>query len=159
RATDVADLAGAHKVVEGAKRLLDRREGIEAMQLVEIEVVGAEAPQAGMDCLGEVMARRAKVVGAGTATEAALRRDENRLAPALDGLAEDFLRQAARIAIRGIEHVDAGLEADVDQALRFGDIACAPGLEEFVAAAECAGAEREGWDHASGGANVAVVQL
>src|SRR5204862_6768302 len=43
RATDVADLAGAHAIVERAQRFLDGRERVEAVQLVEIDVVGAEA--------------------------------------------------------------------------------------------------------------------
>ena len=46
RAADVADLAGAHQVVERAQRLLDRRQGVEAVQLKEVDVIGAE-PLAG----------------------------------------------------------------------------------------------------------------
>ena len=45
RAADVADLARAHQLVERGQRLLDRRVGVEAVQLEEVDVVGAEAPQ------------------------------------------------------------------------------------------------------------------
>ena len=46
RAADVANFAGTHEVVEGAEDFLDGRHCIEAVQLEEVEIVGAEAPQA-----------------------------------------------------------------------------------------------------------------
>ena len=49
RAADVADLAGAHEIVERAQRVLDVRQRIEAMDLIEVDVVGAEPPQARFD--------------------------------------------------------------------------------------------------------------
>ena len=65
RAADVADLAGAHQVVERAQHLLDRRQGVEAVQLIEVDVVGAQPPQARLDRPDQVIARRADVVGPG----------------------------------------------------------------------------------------------
>ena len=50
------------------------------------------------------------------------------------------------IDVGGVEDIDAGVEADVDEARGFGDVGVAPGLEEFVAAAERAGAEAENGD-------------
>ena len=41
RAADVADLALADEVVEGAQRLLDRRQRVGAVELVEVDPVGA----------------------------------------------------------------------------------------------------------------------
>ena len=42
RAADVADLAGPDQVVKRAKRLLDRRRPVEGVELVEVDVVGAQ---------------------------------------------------------------------------------------------------------------------
>ena len=46
---DIAQLAGAHEVVERRQHLLDRRAGVEGMQLQQVDVVGAEAAQRGLD--------------------------------------------------------------------------------------------------------------
>src|SRR5215207_3763962 len=69
--------------------------------------------------------------------------DEQMVAPALDRLAEDFLRQAGRIAVGGVEHVAAGLEREVDELRRFLDVGCAPLPQEVTAAAEGGRAEDE----------------
>ena len=51
-----------------------------------------------------------------------------------------------RVDVGRVEHVQAGVEADVDQPRGLGDVACAPGLEELAAAAERAGAEAQDGD-------------
>jgi hypothetical protein len=48
---DVAQLAGAHQVVERRQRFLDRRAGVEAVQLEQVDVVGAQALQRLVDAL------------------------------------------------------------------------------------------------------------
>ncbi len=59
-------------------------------------------------------------------------------------LAEDDFALAVRVDVRGIEHVHAGVHADVDDFFRFVDVVgCAPRIEELAAAAECACAEAE----------------
>ena len=69
--------------------------------------------------------------------------DEHLVAAALDRLAEDLLGQAGGIDVGRVEHGDAGFEADVDQPRGLGHVGRAPGLEEFAAAAEGAGAEAQ----------------
>ena len=54
RAADVADLALAHEIVERAQRLLDRRQRVGAVELVEVDPVGLEPPQAVLDRLHDV---------------------------------------------------------------------------------------------------------
>ena len=49
RRADVANLAGAHEVIERAEHFLDRGQGVEPVQLEEIDVIGAEPPQALVD--------------------------------------------------------------------------------------------------------------
>ena len=146
RAADVADLAGPHQVVERAQHLLDRRHGVEAVELVEVDVVGAEPAQARLDRPDQVVARRADVVGAGAEAEGPLGGDDHLVAAALDRLAQDLLGHAVRVDVGRVEHGEPGLEADVDEPRGLGDVARAPGLEELVAAAECAGAEAQDGD-------------
>src|SRR5216684_5712553 len=43
---DVAHLPGPDQVIEGGQSLFDRSRGIPAMRLVEVDVVGLEAPEA-----------------------------------------------------------------------------------------------------------------
>jgi hypothetical protein len=69
------------------------------VQLVEVDIVGAEALQARLDRMGDVEARIADLVRAGPAAEAALGRDQDFGAPSLDRLAEDLLREAVRVAV------------------------------------------------------------
>ena len=71
-------------------------------------------------------ARRADVVGPVAEAEGRLGRDENLVAAALDRLAEDVLGHAVGIDVGGIEHRDAGVEADIDHAARFGDVGRSP---------------------------------
>ena len=49
RRADIADLACLHDVVQRLQRLLDRRLVVPAMDLVEVDVIGAEAAQAGVE--------------------------------------------------------------------------------------------------------------
>ena len=80
--------------------------------------------------LEDVEARRADVVRAVTAAERALGRDQYPVAAAGDRLPEDLFRLSLRIDIGAVEHRQAGVETDVDQACRLLDVARAPGLEE-----------------------------
>ena len=64
RGADVAGLAGLDDVVQRLHRLLDRRVPVPAVDLVEVDVVGAEAAQAGVDLGHDRLARQAGAVGA-----------------------------------------------------------------------------------------------
>src|SRR5262249_37604608 len=70
-----------------------------------------------------------------------LGRDEQPVAPAGDGLAEDLLGQAVGIDISGVEERRAGLERDVDEARRLLELCIAPGPKKFAAAAKGRGPE------------------
>src|SRR5262249_57759204 len=61
RAAEVAHLALAHQVVEGAERLLERRLTVVPVRLVEIDVVGLEPPQRGLHALHDVLAGKTPV--------------------------------------------------------------------------------------------------
>ncbi|GAA3281515.1 hypothetical protein GCM10020218_035310 [Dactylosporangium vinaceum] len=49
RRAQVADLAGGHEIVERAHDLLDRRPGVERVQLIQVDVLRAEPAQRRVD--------------------------------------------------------------------------------------------------------------
>src|SRR5207244_705747 len=59
RTTDVADLALADEIVECPQGLLDRRQGIRLVLLVEVDPVGLQPSEAGLDLGYDVAARGA----------------------------------------------------------------------------------------------------
>ena len=89
------------------------------------------------------MAGRGDLVRPFAGLEGGLGGDDEGIAPALDGLAEDFLRQTVRIDVGGIEQIEPGLEIDVHEAGRFRDVGATSSAEKFAAAAEGAGAKAE----------------
>ena len=106
------------------------------MQLEQIEVIGAEAAQRGVDGTDQPGAARARLVWAGTGGQRRFRRQQHLLAPALDRRAEHFLRRAVGIHIGRVEQGDTGLQADVDQAPGLRGIGIAPRAEQRTATAE-----------------------
>src|SRR5262249_46030944 len=135
------DLAGAHQIIKSVKYLLNRRQGVETVQLVEVDVVRAESLQARVHGPKQVMARRTHIVGAWPIAEGSLGGDDEPVAPPLDGLAKDLLGKTVGVNVRGVEHGQFGFEAKVNEPSGLADIAAAPRLEEFVAAPERARAE------------------
>jgi len=116
------------------------------VQVVDIDMIGAEAAKAGFAGLDEVVSRRAFVVGALAGGEGGFGGNENLIAAAFDGFAEDFLGDSIGVNIGGVEEVDAGFEANIDEAGGLGDVGRAPGFEKFIRAAKGAGAEAEDGD-------------
>ena len=92
----VGDLAGAHRVVEEAQRLLERGQRVPGVHLVEVDPLDPEPPERGVERVGEVAAREAEVVRARPHREAALGGDHHlrglgrvRVEPAADDLLGD----------------------------------------------------------------------
>ena len=111
RHADVQHLAGAHEVVEGAQRLLERRLVVEAVRLVEVDVVGLQPLQRRVAALHDVLARQAAVVLARAGRPVHLGEDLEALAPgALERLAEDRLGLGLRVHVSGVERRDADVE-------------------------------------------------
>src|SRR3546814_14559942 len=78
----------------------------------------------------EMLARRADIVRAIAHAQRGLGRHDHPVASALDRRAEDRLRSAVGIHVGGIEEIDAGGEADVDDASRLFAAGVAPGAEQ-----------------------------
>ena len=114
---DIAGLAGLHHVMQRLQRFLDRRRVVEAVDLVEIDIIGAEPAQAVVDLVEDRLARQAGAVRAGAHAVEHLGGEHDVLAPGeiLDGAADDLLRGAVRIDIGGIEEIDPELERLADQ--------------------------------------------
>jgi hypothetical protein len=66
RDADIARLAGFHDGVERFQRLVDRRGGIETVQLIEVDIVRLQPLQRGVDRIEDVLSRHALVPGFGT---------------------------------------------------------------------------------------------
>src|SRR5208282_4444232 len=60
---DIAGLADLDDVVQRFERLFDRRVVVPAMDLIEFDVVSAEAPEAGIDLVQDRLARQAGTIG------------------------------------------------------------------------------------------------
>ena len=150
RAADVADLPGAHEIGQRAERLVDVGVGLGAVDLVEVDPVRLEAPQAVLDRARDPAARVAELVRivAHLAVELGGQHDVVALA-ARQGLADDLLGLAARVDVGGVDEVDPGVERGVDDPDRLVVVGVAPGAEHH-------GAEAEWADLDSGAAECAV---
>ena len=115
-AADVAHLALVHEIVERAQRLLDRRERIDQVILVEIDPVGLEPLQAGLDRGHDIAARAALELALGVHRPAELGDQHDVLAAGPEHLAQDGLGAAApAVDVAAIEEGDAEIERLVDR--------------------------------------------
>ncbi|MCP2253655.1 hypothetical protein LY13_002409 [Prauserella aidingensis] len=111
---DVPDLARADEVVERAQRLLDGRVRIPGVHPQDVDVVGAEPPEAALERRDEVLAVRPGGVGiAGITAEPELGGDHEPVASG-DHLAEQALALAVRR--RRVDDVAPGVGVGVDDA-------------------------------------------
>ena len=118
---DVERLAGAHDVVQRAQRLFDRRVVIEAVDLIEVDVIGAEAAQAGVDGVVDVFAREAALVGVVAHRVEDLGGDDDAVArgEVLQRAAGDLFADAVGVHVGGVEEVDAGFQRAADEGPAF----------------------------------------
>jgi hypothetical protein len=154
----VADLADADQIVQRAQRLLPRRERVVAVDLVEVDVIGAEALQAGVDGVHDVAARQPDRVGAAAGAPAGLGRHHHILAPRAQRLAQDLLRAARRVDVGAVEEVDPRVQADAHQPIGLRLVGAADGLEHSLAA-EGHGPEAELGDPQPGAAQPSIVHV
>src|SRR2546429_397557 len=83
-------LARPHQLVERVERLLDRRGVVVVVELVQIDTVGLEASQAGIDGLDDVCSRRALAVGARSRAAADLGSEHDLVPSTEQGTADDL---------------------------------------------------------------------
>ncbi len=96
----VQRLALPHGGVERAHRLLERRVGVEAVRVEDVDVVEAEAVEALVEAGEEVLARAAVTVGAGPHVVAGFRGDDELVAERLQVVAQESAEVLFRGAVR-----------------------------------------------------------
>ena len=116
------------------------------MDLVEVDIVGAEPLQARLDRVHDVAARRAAVVGA-LADGAEGLGGEHEVGARAAGIGQrpagDLLRQAFGIDVGGVDEVDAGVERAGDDAVGGRLVEVADMGPDAAATAEGHGAEAD----------------
>jgi hypothetical protein len=122
RQPDVAHFARGDELRQGADGVLDGRLRIDAVLVVQIDVIGAQPLQGTFD--GDADVRRATVedagAGPGVRDEAELCGQHHALAAVLDGSADKFLVGVRTVDLRGVEVRDAEVQRAVDGANRLG---------------------------------------
>ncbi len=115
---EMADLALLDEPAHRPNRVLDRHFWIDPMLVIEIDLVDAEPLQAGLAGLLDVGRAAVDTVGAaGLAGLTELGRDDDLVAPALQGAAEQFLVVAPAIHVRAVEMIDAEVGRALQQRL------------------------------------------
>ncbi len=93
---------------------------IRRVHVIDVEVVGLQTAQRFVDGAQDSRARESLLVGLVADFESHLAGDDQLVAPALDGLAEHGFGHASLVHVGGVEEVDAGFDAAVDQFGRAG---------------------------------------
>src|SRR4051812_38926179 len=117
---EVADLALGDELAHRADGLLDRRLGIDAVQVVEVDVVAAEALQRALDRAAHVLRRAVERAAVGIlrgrrGADPHLRGELDLVAAPDDGAADELLVREGPVHLRGIEEGAAELEGPVDR--------------------------------------------
>ena len=111
---EMADLALGDQPRHGAHRVLDGHGRIDAVDVVEIDHLDLEPPQAGLACLDDVLGT---AIGRRRATRrtdiAELGGEHDLIAPSLDGPADELLVHAVPVDVGGVDQVDPALERAV----------------------------------------------
>ena len=116
---DVANFSGADQVVQRLERLVDGDVRIEPVDLIEVDGVEAEAPEARLAGLQDVLARQPASVRAVAHRVEDFRGDHDFIAmrELLDRAARDFLASSQRVHVRRIEEVDSRFDRPLKEGL------------------------------------------
>jgi hypothetical protein len=145
RGPDVADLSGAHQVCERAERLIDVGVGLGTVDLVEVDPVGAQPPQAVLDLSHDPAPGVAELVGVVPHRAVDLGREDDVVAAAArQSLADDLLGFPARVDVRGVDEVDPRVERAMDDRDALVVVGVAPGAEHHRAEAQRADFDSSG---------------
>ena len=116
REPDVADLAVGDEVGEGADGVFDRGAGVDAVLVVEVDVVSPQTPERAFDSGADVRWAAVEVPGvAGVRDEAELGCEHDLVAAVLDGPADQLLVVVGPVDLGGVEESDAEVECAVDR--------------------------------------------
>ena len=127
---EIADLALGHQVGQGADGVLDRDAGVNAVLVVQVDAVRAQPPEGAFGSDTDV--RRAAVEHPGAAAPvrdaAEFGGQDDLVAAAPDGPADEFLVGERPVALGGIDKGDPELQRPVDGADGLGVIGARAGI-------------------------------
>jgi len=103
-----ADLPGGLQLGECAESVGERHIEIGPMDVVNVDVVGLEAPKTGVEGLRHRLRPQAFPIG--------FRRNRRLVVASLQSAADDLLRPAVAVSLGGVEKVDAVIEGRCDGA-------------------------------------------
>jgi hypothetical protein len=112
----MAYLALAHEFSHRSNRIFDRRVGIDAMLVIEVDDINPQPFQAFVAALAHIVRLSVdpQKLAVGSPHVAEFGSDNNIVALALDGLAEELLIGSHPIHIGRIEKIDTKLQGPVD---------------------------------------------
>ncbi len=115
--TSPAAARGAHQLVEGGDGLPQRDLRVGLVRQVEVDAVGAEPPQAGLDLLADVARRQPLVPGSRPDPVAHFGGEHDLVArlPARQPAADHLLRAAEPVGVGGVEQGDPGLQRRIHE--------------------------------------------
>src|SRR4051812_8452031 len=117
RQAQMADLALADQLRHGAPRLGERDLRVDAVQVVQVDHVGVEPAQAGLDRLAYVAGRPVAydLTGAGIGDQADLAAEHGTVAYAVQGLAHELLVVPRAVDVAGVQERHAQVDGLPDQ--------------------------------------------
>jgi hypothetical protein len=102
------------------------------VQLVDVAIIVLEKTRLSLSARRRLLARRAAIVRAVAGRKIGLGENERAITFACERRGEHLFRTPLGVSIGGVEEVDAGLDADADEAAGFIDLCLAPGLENSL---------------------------
>jgi hypothetical protein len=147
RRADVAGLAGLHHVVQGFHGLVDRGVRVEAVDLVEVDVVGAKTAQRGVDLLHDGFAGEPGSARSVVHSEEHLGRQDDVVASGVlaNRPADDLFRGSVAVDVGGVPEGDAEVDGLPEDRLS-GLVVEGPLVEASRGVAETHAAEHDAAD-------------
>jgi hypothetical protein len=124
----VADFPGLAQLDQRAERLLERHPRVDGVQLVEVDRVEAQAPEAPFAGRAQIVGPAVGIPVAGpAAAQACLRRDHEAFRIRVERVGDQPLAHVGAVGVGRVDEGDAELERTLEEPLRlFGVLRLAP---------------------------------
>ena len=134
--SEVAYFAGADELGHRADGLFDRRRGVDAVLVVEVDVIDAEALERGIARLADVVGTAVDAYPRSVVTPlvAELRREDDLVATTANSASEKLLIRERAVHVGGVEKVHAEVERAMDRRNRLRVVVAAVELRHAHAA-------------------------
>ncbi len=131
-----ADLPRADEIGQRVDRLADVGRWVGPVDLIQVDVVGAEAAQAALDRRPDPAPRVAAMVRVVVHRVVELRGEHHVVAATGESPTDDLLALAVRVHVGGVDEVDPGIDGAIDQTDAVVVIGVPPRAEHHRAEAE-----------------------